>query len=369
MYCTKCKLVSGILLGLMVLMLSEARSGLTQTDPEHLQQIAPLANRPGRFDPELRSRFLVDYKAAPGEEKRAVFRQYLPTLGADGILDVLEARNAFCHGEAHDLGKEIVAQVRELGPAMQLCGNRCASGCMHGILTEVFLGTTGQENAGHHLTLADLKPKMRAICEDKVITDTYEPGNCAHGVGHAVLILSGYDLGEALQHCAAFESAPLIYYCATGVFMEYETKPEAHKRDTRSLHYPCDTYTQFPVACYKYRTTFILVKHRGDIAPVAEECLRLEASLRRGCFYGLGYAYQGTLSKQPDRLATICGFGDAQDQAMCINGAIETLADYNKEAALRACRALSGENAAVCGAATQNKRYGLGKDFSLYYRE
>ncbi|MBI3757494.1 MAG: hypothetical protein HY267_05910 [Deltaproteobacteria bacterium] len=151
--------------------------------------------------------------------------------------------------------------------------------------------------------------------------------------------------------------------------MEYEVKPGAIDRDTRSLHYPCDTYTQFPAACYRYRTEFILVKHRGDIAPVAEECLHLEASLRRGCFYGLGFAHLGTLSKQPDRLATVCGFGDAQDQAMRINGAIETLADYNQEAALRACRTLSGENAAVCGAAARNKRYGLGKDFSLYYRE
>ena len=366
MSCTKGKLVVGILLGLMVLMLSEARPGLAQTDPEHLQQIAPLANRPGRVDPELKSRFLADYKTARGGEKRAVFKRYFPTLGADGILDALEARNALCHGEAHDLGKEIFAQVRELGPSVQLCGNRCTSGCMHGIMMEVFVGGTGHENSVRHVTLADVNPK---VCEDRSITDTYEPGGCPHGVGHALLILSGYDLGEALKRCEMFESRPLIYYCATGVFMEYQGSPGARNRANLSPHYPCDTYRQFPAACYKYRTSRILAKHRGAIAPAAEECLRLEAPLRRGCFYGLGTSQLALLSRQPDRLATICGFGDAQDQAMCINGAIEILFDYHQEAARTACGALAGENAAVCLAATRNGRYGLGKAFHLYYSE
>ena len=366
MSCTKCKLVGGILLGLMLLMLSEARPGLTQTDPEHLQQIAPLANRPGRLDPELKSRFLADYKTARGGEKRAVFKRYLPTLGADGILDALEARSALCHGEAHDLGKEIFAQVRELGPAVQLCGNRCNSGCMHGIMMEVFLGSTGHENPGHHVTLADVNPK---VCEVKSITETYQPGNCPHGVGHVILILSGFDLGEALKRCEIFENRPLMYYCATGVFMEYQGSPGARNRADLSPHYPCDTYRQFPAACYKYGIGSILAKHRGAIAAAAEECLRLEAPLRRGCFYGLGSAYYPNLSSQPNRLSTICEFGDAQDQAMCINGAVEFLADYHQEAARTACGALAGENAAVCWAATRNGRYGLGKAFNLYYRE
>ena len=369
MSCLKCKWLVSICLGLIVLILSEARPGSTQTDREHLQQIAPLANRPGRLDPELRNRFLTDYGAARTGEKRAVFRRYLSALGADGILDALEGRNAFCHSEAHDLGKEIFAQVRELGPAVQLCGNRCTSGCMHGIMMEVIVGGTGHENPGHHVTLAEVKPKMKAICEDRLVADAYEPGNCAHGVGHAILILSGYDLGEALKHCAAFESAPLTYYCATGVFMENAINPGARDRNTGSLHYPCDTYTQFPAACYKYGIAHILAKHKGAIASAAEECLGLEAPQRRGCFYGLGSAHTALLSKQPDRLAAICGFGDAQDQAMCINGAIEILSDYHREAALTACGTLAGDNAAVCWAASRNGRYGSGKTFTLYYRQ
>jgi hypothetical protein len=175
--------------------------------------------------------------------------------------------------------------------------------------------------------------------------------------------------GEALKSCTAFESQPLTYYCATGVFMEYEARPGAHDRNIGLTHYSYDTYTQFPAACYRYRAKTLLVKSRGDVTSVAEECLRPEAPLRRGCFYSLGYTHREPLSKQPERPATICGFGDAQDQAMCINGAIETLSEYNKEAAMSACRAFSGEKAAVCWEATRNEQYGLGKDFGLYYRQ
>src|SRR6266536_6245975 len=138
---------------------------------------------------------------------------------------------------------------------------------MHGIMREVVVGGTGHENFGHHLTLAEVKPKMKAICQDKLLTDAYQPGNCAHGVGHAILILSGYDLGEALKHCAAFESAPLTYYCAMGVFMENAINPGAGDRNTSSLHYPCDTYTQFPAACYKYGIAHILASTKEPSPP------------------------------------------------------------------------------------------------------
>jgi hypothetical protein len=111
------------------------------------------------------------------------------------------------------------------------------------------------------------------------------------------------------------------------------------------------------------------VKHKWVVGSAAEECLRLDAPLPRGYFYGLGSAHMPALSKQPERLPSICEFGDAQDQAMCINGAIETLSDNRPEAARTACGTLAGENAAVCRAAARNGRYGPEKAFTLYSRQ
>jgi len=230
---------------------------------------------------------------------------------------------------------------------------------------------TGAPHAhhGHQVTLADVKPRLKAICEDKRITSASPPGTCAHGVGHAILILSSYDLGEALKHCWAFESTPLAHYCATGVFMEHETRPVASGRKSGSLHYPCDTYTEFPAACYKYALRRHVVRHKWNVESISEECLALEAPLRRGCFYGLGGVQLSVLLKQPDRLASVCSFGDSQDQAMCINGAIEVLSHGRPDIARTACAALTGDRATVCQAAARNGLYGLDKTFSLYAQQ
>lgn len=362
------KIVLRMLWGLLVLLLTEVAPGFAQNETEHQHQVAVLVNRPGRHDPQLRKRFLADYNARR-EADQLTFSRYFSSLGADGILDAMEQQYPLCHSEVHDLGRAIFAQLQELGPALQVCGNRCNSGCMHGVMREAFAGDAGHEHHGHHLTLAEIKPKIKTLCGNKTVSDTYASGDCAHGVGHALLALSGYNLGEALHSCSVFESAPLTYYCATGVFMEYEERPRPAEQDNHSLHYPCETYTQFPAACYRYRARFFLTKFHGNVAAVAEECLRLEPLQRRGCFYGLGNAHMSHLTKQPEQLRTICEHGDTLDQVMCINGAIETLVDYQPESATKACAVFTDERATACSTAMRNKRYGLEKDFTLYYRQ
>jgi len=112
----------------------------------------------------------------PEGERRAVKARFTRLLVKRRIA--LKARNALCHSEAHDLGK-VFAQVGELGPAVQLCGNRCTSGCLHGVLTEAFLGSVGQENAGHHVTLPDMKhtPSRSArTIEIRTRSRAQEPG-------------------------------------------------------------------------------------------------------------------------------------------------------------------------------------------------
>jgi len=68
---------------------------------------------------------------------------------------------------------------------VQVCGDRCTSGCLHGILSEAFLASTGPETPRESVRSADVKPTLKTICEGKAITDAYQPGNCAHGLGTA----------------------------------------------------------------------------------------------------------------------------------------------------------------------------------------
>lgn len=144
-----------------------------------------------------RRAFKTEYSAARGS-KRPVFEKYLDTLGADGILDVLETAHPLCHSQAHELGRVIVARLKDLGVALSACKTRCTSGCMHGVLMEAFGGPSArsaasahhggahQHGAGHQhdssgpLTVADVEARMVPLCsETGDLAKLYEPGNCA----------------------------------------------------------------------------------------------------------------------------------------------------------------------------------------------
>ena len=329
------------------------------------------ARRPTTADEKTRRAFATAYSAA-GFSKRQVFETYLPALGPDGILDFLEATYPLCHASAHELGRVIFASLKELGAALEACKSRCTSGCMHGILMEAFSGDgAGSVGAAahRHVTLADVETRMVLLCsETGEMAKKYRPGNCAHGMGHALAVVASHDVERALKGCAAFTNPGLEYYCATGVFMEYVETALGGQTERRSLHEPCDKHTRFPAACYRYviRTMFAALK--GDVSAVAVECLRLPRARRLGCFHGLGSAATRAIAGQPASLATVCRDGNSDDQALCIEGAIEKLAGYSESRALRACESVTGKNREICEAAARGAMYRIDKPtMALYY--
>ena len=100
---------------------------------------------------------------------------------------------------------------------------------------------------------------------------------------------------------------------------------------------------------------------------LTKECLGLPDRQRRGCFHGLGKLYQWKVAKNPYLLGRVCHNGSQEDQIVCIEGAIEKLADFNYQKAIRACLSLIGKNLEVCAAAAKNKMYRLNKPSMAYY--
>jgi hypothetical protein len=297
----------------------------------------------------------ADELFAAGPNTRPVFENYLDTLGTARILDVLEAAYPLCHHQSHELGRALYARRRDLGAALQECGTRCTSGCMHGILKEAFSDSAAPEQRDA------LLQQMVSFCREGEIARLHKPGNCAHGIGHALLALSARDLGAALGDCRAFGQPALEYYCATGIFMEYLQPEPVEELRGRSLHYPCDTYTRYPTACYRYRASQILRALGSDWRRLAAECRQLDPALRLGCWHGLGAASIAAVSRNPLFLGELCRNAGADEQKVCIEGAVEKLADYNEPAALAACAGLRGENNAICRAAALEKMYRLDK--------
>ena len=297
----------------------------------------------------VRRAFVKEYKA-PDADQRAVFSKYLPTMGADAILDYLEKTHPLCHGEAHPLGSALFAYTQDLGASIVTCGQRCTGACMHGVIREAFKGKT----------LEDVTGQLEEFCHTAPML-VHKPGNCAHALGHALMIVSGRDVAKSLSACATYSDPGKAYYCATGVYMEYFISPPAPPADNLSAHYPCDTFPLYPAACYRYQGPRMLDAMNDDEEWLARECLKLTGARRLGCFHGLGAALMDRVASEPAALASGCRHGSADDQTMCIEGVIEKLADYKESVAAKACAKLDGARLAVCRAAMEGKMYRLDK--------
>jgi hypothetical protein len=100
---------------------------------------------------------------------------------------------------------------------------------------------------------------------------------------------------------------------------------------------------------------------------VVQECLHLPQARRLGCFHGLGAASTRAIGRHPALLPAVCLHGTPEDQIMCIEGAIEKLADDHEEQARAACASLAGVLADICQAAAREKMYRLHKPTIALY--
>ena len=322
------------------------------------------ANEPGTtvnssqpVDADLLRDFKVDYNHADGEE-RAVFQRYIEALGAAAMLDALEETFPRCHHQAFDLGVVLYASTQDLVTSLAVCGRRCTSACMHGVLLEAF-GTR---------SMAVVQGALRSFCEGDVMAGRYKKGNCAHALGRALMVVSGRDVGKSLDACSTDPDDAMGYYCATGVYMEYFTDPEELDLEVfLNLHFPCDAHALYPAACYRYKSSLMLKALKNNVEALTRECLGLSGTHRRGCFHGLGMSQLPVVFAHPARLAQVCGQGNRDDRFLCVEGVVEKLADYDEDVARRSCGSLDGELARVCHAAVEEKMYRLKKANLLLY--
>ncbi|HEY8105121.1 MAG TPA: hypothetical protein VIE46_03380, partial [Gemmatimonadales bacterium] len=283
------------------------------------------------------ARFRTEYLSAPAA--LPVFERYLPTLSAAAMIGFLEHHYPSCHARSHDLGKALFSASGDLGTALQECGTGCTSGCMHGVVAQAF----GNEEVG------TITSTMNRFCLEGEVARLYKPGNCAHTMGHALMVVTNGDVPHSIDGCLGFAQTPMAYYCASGVYMEkLVTGPRPRPAPPgSSVHVPCDSEPLFPAACYRYQGV-VLVATLGDRDRAASECLRLDGPRRRGCFHGLGYAAMAMVFDQPETLAAACARGDREDRTACIEGTIEKVADVNEQRARAACGGLDPDIHAVC---------------------
>jgi hypothetical protein len=350
------------------------------TSGEHITEIDhPLWK--GRLDGDQRKQSLaafetewkkIDFRRGEGG---AVYRHFLEDLGVKEIVNYFESKNAFCHGELHDLGALLLERTGNLAISLAMCDDACTYSCTHGVLRQYFSAHKGEQHGAHQHTggggsgyedvqIDTVRDEIVELCrQDSVIIKGFLRGNCAHAIGHAFGIIGG-TLKKAQGFCGIFKEAAMQYYCETGVFMEFEHDmvTEFNKelgaklagwlkgipgRMAAAIRY-CDSKTQLVSACVRY---FIKAfRHYQDVAPLSEECLKLSGVARRSCFFAVGFASVSYVAKNPQDVAKVCGVGDAADQELCVSGLAFLKEGHNHKAAIvAACDKLTAQSLkAVC---------------------
>ena len=343
--------------------------------PENLSRQADLlasdAARPPFFvspdtAPTERRAFIQALQTHTGS-LRSLYDAWIDRVGANGILDGIESLRPGCHSEAHDLGKVIFARLENIGEALRACDRRCHSGCMHGILMEKFAAMCSVDG---QLEFELLAPSIDLICRaEPRMREAYSVGDCAHGVGHALMFLSEYRVAKAVDACSGFRDEPMRYYCATGAYMEYVTAGKADATLAEASFSPCDQHP-YPAACARYLMPRLLrfeLERSGSTQRVLDLCLSKPSGPERlGCIHGLGNAFMPWIAQGKLQLGEVCARFADDEMRVCVEGAMERMARYHRDRASEVCSQLSEDPRRVCDEALRNELYSMDKDFEPY---
>lgn len=296
----------------------------------------------------------------------ALYDEYLEQIGANGILDGIEAVRPGCHSEAHDLGKLVYDRAGSVGQALRACDRRCHSGCMHGVLMGRFREMCTVEG---QLRLELLAGSIENVClAEPQMQASYDPGDCAHGVGHALMFLADYGIDRALDACEGFGDGRLRYYCATGAFMEFVTAGRVDEQIAERSFAPCDAH-RYPAACARYLLPRWLrdeIRETGSAERMYGLCRAQQGVRRTGCFHGLGNALMPYVEAGSMSLASACLELESDARRVCIDGVVERMARYSPARAATVCAELEPADREICTRAVRGGMYRMDRDPVLY---
>jgi mono/diheme cytochrome c family protein len=224
-----------------------------------------------------------------------------------------------CHLIAHGIGAGAYVRYHDsAGKAFVEAGNlamACWSGYYHGILQRAFLG----------VPRARLAAAARRLCSDPAVhTTTFVYYQCVHGLGHGLMIVTGYDLPFALKVCDGLATHWDQTSCTGGVFMENlqtslgVTSPYLKKGDPL---YPCDTVGQRDkLYCYLMVTSHVLDVTGHDWKKTAAWCRKSDKGWTATCFQSFGRDASGQTEQNPKRIVSLCKLAGTMARE-CIYGA------------------------------------------------
>ncbi|MDX6718134.1 MAG: hypothetical protein QOJ63_388 [Solirubrobacteraceae bacterium] len=220
-----------------------------------------------------------------------------------------------CHRIAHRMGSAALSRFKDkVAPAFIAGTPVCASGYYHGIIERAFLGQpTGK-----------LGIVARQLCSDPQITaQQFLQYQCIHGLGHGLMIYTGYDLPVSLKTCDGLQTDFDQISCSGGVFMEnfnssYGVTSKYLRRNDPI--YPCDWVAEhYKLQCYGLVTANLLRTTNYDQRKTAAGCRRSEPQWVETCFESFGRDVSGIAGKSAKAALASCRLA-GRNEGDCVYG-------------------------------------------------
>ncbi len=252
---------------------------------------------------------------------------------------------ADCHRITHRMGSAALTRFKDrVAPAFIAGTAVCASGYYHGIIERAFLGQPTNK-----LTIV-----ARRLCSDpKINARRFLAYQCIHGLGHGLMIYSGYDLPISLRTCDELRTGFDRVSCSGGVFMENFTSSygvrSKYLRKSDPI-YPCNSVAErHKLYCYLLVTANILRVENGDMKRTADACRRSEPAWVKTCFESFGRDVSGIAGKDAGRALASCRLAKRNEDD-CLYGVSREIvnADAAGERGGRFCAGAPARHRAHC---------------------
>ncbi len=238
-----------------------------------------------------------------------------------------------CHRIAHAIGAGALSHFDgSVGQAFVAGRPSCTSGYYHGILERAFLGVDQSK----------LGSSARKFCSSpEVRKSEFIAYQCVHGLGHGLMIYTGYDLPMSLHTCDKLQQGDQLS-CTGGVFMEnYQSSYGITSRwlKAKDLIYPCNSVAErYKYYCYDLVTARILPKVNYNWKKAAAWCRRSEPKWVPVCFESMGRDASGFTRLDPAKILRICRVaGDMASECIYAASKDMTYTDVNSRRARILC--------------------------------
>jgi hypothetical protein len=216
-----------------------------------------------------------------------------------------EEGDASCHRVAHAIGAASLARYEgNVARTFAEGSSSCWSGYYHGVLERSLVKAKSR-------TPAALAAVSRTLCDDpEVRRVNWLSYQCLHGLGHGLMISTGYALPLSLDTCRALLTDWDRTSCKGGVFMENVSPSYGIRspwlRDDDPV-YPCNSVSRpDKEMCYGMVTSRILRVIGLDWEETAEVCAGVERDFVSTCFESFGRDVSGQVSRDPGEIVPLC---------------------------------------------------------------